>query len=82
MSKNPEKPKTGKAPAAKRAAFKTGAKAAAAGIRDPVFAMIDAHKARVRAWSWLGARPWFPGVPTRSESDVTPGQRHTQFEDL
>jgi hypothetical protein len=26
------------------------------------------------------ARPWFPGVPTRSELNVTPGRRRSQFE--
>ena len=39
---NDNQPKTRKAPAAKRAASKTGAKRAAIGIRDPVFALIDA----------------------------------------
>ena len=50
---NDSQPKTRKAPAAKRAASKTGAKAAAAGIRDPVFALIDTHKARTKEWCRL-----------------------------
>ena len=46
MSKKPEKPKTRKAPAPKN-----GAKATAP--VDPIFALIDAHKARTKEWSRL-----------------------------
>ena len=44
MSKKPEKPKTRKAPAPKN-----GAKATAP--VDPIFALIDAHKARTKEWN-------------------------------
>jgi hypothetical protein len=46
------KPKTSKAPA-KRAAHKNGANEAPAGIPDPTFALIDAHKARAKEWLLL-----------------------------
>jgi hypothetical protein len=49
------KPKTRKAPAAKGAARKNAANEAAAGIRDPAFALIDAHKARTKEWLRLYA---------------------------
>jgi hypothetical protein len=39
-----------KAPGAKRTAPNNGANAAPAGIPDPAFAMIDAHKARTKEW--------------------------------
>jgi hypothetical protein len=48
VSKKPEKPKTRKAPAAKPAAPKNGTKATAP--VDPIFALIDAHRARTKEW--------------------------------
>jgi hypothetical protein len=69
------KPKTRKAPAAKQAASKTGAKAAPAGIRDPEFALIDAHKARTKEW----CRLYNKLDVTQFQAEETHGRRPSQL---